>query len=166
MAAWNGSPEDKRRDEDDAELPSDVNPSPHKSGAQLGEREREVMSVLWAQGEANVQQVASRLSANLAYTTVMTTLDRLFKKGFLLREKKERAFIYTASVTPEEMERKRANQLIQRFFSHSDEQQDTLISCLVNAVHQYDAKLLDQLESEIRSARTRTKAPKYQPGRR
>jgi predicted transcriptional regulator len=125
----------------------------------LGEREREVMSVLWAQGDCNVQQVAGRLSTALAYTTVMTTLDRLFKKGFLRREKRDRAFVYSATLTPEEMERQRAAQLIQRFFTDSGQQQDTLISCLVNAVHQYDASLLDQLESKIRSARKKNDAP-------
>ena len=66
----------------------------------LGQREREVLSVLWSQGSANVQQVAERLSTVLAYTTVMTTLDRLFKKGLLQREKKDRAFIYSLISPP------------------------------------------------------------------
>ena len=129
----------------------------------LGQREREVMSVLWAQGSASVQQVAGRLSTALAYTTVMTTLDRLFKKGLLEREKKDRAFIYSVTLTPREVEGRRARDLIRRFFSDSGERQDILVSCLVDAVHQYDTGLLDQLEFKIRSARAQSIASGPKP---
>jgi len=119
----------------------------------LGQREREVMSILCTQESASVQQVSERLSVTLAYTTVMTTLDRLFKKGFLKRKKKDRAYIYSAILTSHEMEGHRAVGLIRRFFSDSVEKPDILLSCLVDAVHQYDTQLLDQLESKIRAAR-------------
>jgi len=121
----------------------------------IGQREREVMAVLWTQGDANVKQVASRLSANLAYTTVMTTLDRLFKKGLLRREKRDRAFIYSTALTPREVEGKRAVDLVRRFFSDSGEPPELLLSCLVDAVGGYDTSLLDQLESGIQAARAR-----------
>jgi predicted transcriptional regulator len=121
----------------------------------LGQREREVMGVLWNQGDSNVQQVASRLSTNLAYTTVMTTLDRLFKKGLLRREKRDRAFIYSTALTPREVEGQRAADLIRRFFSDSGERPELLLSCLVDAVEGYDTALLDQLESRIQAARAR-----------
>jgi predicted transcriptional regulator len=121
----------------------------------LGQREREVMAVLWTQGDANVQQVSSRLSANLAYTSVMTTLDRLFKKGLLRREKRDRAFIYSTALTSREVEGQRAADLIRRFFSDSGERPELLLSCLVDAVEGYDTALLDQLESRIQAARAR-----------
>jgi predicted transcriptional regulator len=124
----------------------------------LGQREREVMGVLWTQGDSNVQQVASRLSANLAYTTVMTTLDRLFKKGLLRREKRDRAFIYSTALTPREVEGQRAADLIRRFFSDSRERPELLLSCLVDAVEGYDTTMLDQLEARIQAARTRNLA--------
>jgi predicted transcriptional regulator len=129
----------------------------------LGQREREVLSVLWSQGSANVQQVAERLSTVLAYTTVMTTLDRLFKKGLLRREKKDRAFIYSSHLTAREIEEQRASDLIRRFFSDSGERPDILLSCLVDAVHHYDTGMLDQLESKIRSARAQYLAPSPEP---
>jgi predicted transcriptional regulator len=125
---------------------------------ELGIREREVLSVLWSQGSANVQQVAGRLSTPLAYTTVMTTLDRLFKKGLLQREKKCRAFIYSSNLTAREIEAQRASHLIRRFFSDSREQPDMLLSCLVDAVDHYDTSMLDQLESKIRSVRAHSLA--------
>jgi predicted transcriptional regulator len=119
----------------------------------LGEREREVMAVLWVAGSANVQQVADKLSTTLAYTTVMTTLDRLFKKGLLRREKRDRAFIYSTALTPREIESKRAIDLIRRFFTDSGERPEILLSCLVDAVEKYDTAMLDQLESRIKEAR-------------
>jgi len=87
----------------------------------LGRREQEIMKVLWVRGSASVLEVAQCLSIALAYTTVMTTLDRLFKKGLLERRKKNRAFIYSASLTAGEMERRRAASLVERFFSDSHE---------------------------------------------
>ena len=130
----------------------------------LGQREREIMSVLWELGSASVQQVSERLSTALAYTTVMTTLDRLFKKGILQREKKDRAFIYSAIVTAREVEGQRAAGLIRRFFSDSSERPDILLSCLVDAVHHYDTDLLNQLESKIRAARAAHLASALEPG--
>jgi predicted transcriptional regulator len=119
----------------------------------LGRREQEIMKVLWARGSASVLEVAQCLSAPLAYTTVMTTLDRLFKKGLLQREKKNRAFIYTASLTSTEVEKQRAAGLVRRFFADSRERPEILLSCLVDAVDNYDAGLLDALEARIRLAR-------------
>lgn len=129
-------------------------------GTQLGRREREVLAVLRELGSATVQQVAEHLDAALAYTTVMTTLDRLFRKGLLEREKVNRAFLYSPSLSARDMEEQRAAHLIRRFFTESDAQPDILVSCLVDAVHDYDTGLLDQLESSIRSARTLSVAPR------
>lgn len=122
----------------------------------LGHREREVLSIVRELGCATVQQVADRLNRGLAYTTVMTTLDRLFRKGFVQRRKKSRAFLYAATLSARDFEKNRASHLIRRFFSESDAQPEMLISCLVDAVHHYDTDLLQQLESRIRAARSRS----------
>ncbi|HEX4004800.1 MAG TPA: BlaI/MecI/CopY family transcriptional regulator [Acidobacteriaceae bacterium] len=122
----------------------------------LGAREREVLSVLRELGSATVQQVTVRLSAGLAYTTVMTTLDRLFRKGFLQRKKQNRAFLYSATLSSKELEGQRAAHFIRRFFSESAVQPDLLVSCLVDAVHQYDTDLLARLESSIQIARAQS----------
>jgi predicted transcriptional regulator len=126
----------------------------------LGRREREVLSVLHQLGNATVQQVVDRLDHGLAYTTVMTTLDRLFRKGLLARRKQSRAFVYSAVFSPRDFEGHRANHLIRRFFSESDVQPEVLVSCLVDAVHRYDTDLLDQLESSIRTARAQQQDPR------
>ena len=116
----------------------------------LGDREREVMSVVWQEGSVSVLHVAQRLSTSLAYTTVMTTLDRLYKKGLLLREKKNRAFVYSAAITQGAIEGQRAANLIRNLFSGAFGEPDAVVSYLVDAVSDYDSELLDELESKVR----------------
>jgi predicted transcriptional regulator len=146
-----------------ANFPAESSPSaPALSG--LGRREREVMSAIWELGAASVQEVATRLNSGLAYTTVMTTLDRLFRKGLLHREKRNRAFVYSAVLSATDVEGRRAQDMIRRFFGESNVQSEVLVSCLIDAVHHYDTELLDQLDARIRSARAeiKKKAPNQQ----
>ena len=119
----------------------------------LGHLEATVMEILWAHGESNVREVAERLGRPLAYTTVMTTLDRLFKKGFLERRKSERAFLYSPALSVEQWEQKRAGDLMAEFLSGPRPSGELLISCLVDAVGEADQALLDDLERKIRSKR-------------
>ena len=67
----------------------------------LGHLEISVMEILWDRGESCVRDVVQRLKRPLAYTTVMTTLDRLFKKGLLNRHRPERAFLYSPRLSRE-----------------------------------------------------------------
>lgn len=57
------------------------------------------MSLLWQDDPLTVRQVAKRLGDELAYTTVMTTLDRLFKKRLLEREKSGLAWVYRPALS-------------------------------------------------------------------
>ena len=114
-----------------------------------------MLGLLWQMHSGSVGEVVQAMNSSLAYTTVMTTLDRLYKKGLLLRDKRDRAFIYRPAVTSEQMETGRATSLIQRFFGDSNANQDVLVSCLIEAVDGYDADLLDRLEEKIRLARER-----------
>lgn len=67
----------------------------------LGELERAVMDVLWDRGApASVREVAEVLrDRELAYTTVMTVLDRLAGKGMVERERAGRAWSYRPAAT-------------------------------------------------------------------
>ncbi|MGB3257396.1 MAG: BlaI/MecI/CopY family transcriptional regulator [Ornithinimicrobium sp.] len=72
----------------------------------LGDLERAVMTVLWDQGgNQSVRQVLTDLngSRDLAYTTVMTVLDRLAKKGLAHRTRDGRAWMYSAAASREEL---------------------------------------------------------------
>jgi len=119
----------------------------------LGPLEEDVMDVVWRLGAGNVRDVVRHMERNLAYTTIMTTLDRLFKKGLLDRELTDRAFVYSAKVTREEWDRRRAGEMMAGFLQGPEESQDLLLSCLVDAVGTHDAMLLDELERKIRSKR-------------
>lgn len=102
------------------------------------------MDVLWASGESSVRDVAEKLGRPLAYTTVMTTLDRLFKKGLLDRRKADRAFVYLPRLTRPEWERQIVTGLLPG--------RQNLISCLLDEVG-HDAALLDELERKIKMKR-------------
>lgn len=119
----------------------------------LGHLESTVMEILWDQGESNVRDVAVRLDRPLAYTTVMTTLDRLYKKGLLDRRKSERAFLYSPRLSRLDWEQKRAGHFVEGFLDGPQRSRELLISCLVDAVGQYDEALLDELERKIRMKR-------------
>lgn len=119
----------------------------------LGDLEFELMEILWAHDESSVRDVVQELSRPLAYTTVMTTLDRLFKKGLLDRCKSRRAFFYTPRFSREEWERQRAGNLVAGFLAGPNPSRELLISCLLDAVGGHDSTLLDELEKKIRTRR-------------
>jgi predicted transcriptional regulator len=123
-----------------------------RNATSLGPLEITVMEILWAHGAGNVRDVAQKLERPLAYTTVMTTLDRLYKKGLLTRSKSERAFLYAPLLSRGEWEHKRAGALIAGFLS-GPQPPDLLLSSLVDAVGQHDAALLDDLEKKIKMKR-------------
>jgi predicted transcriptional regulator len=68
--------------------------------ARLGDLERSVMDVLWdSVGWLTAREVAARLhhERDLAYTTVLTVLERLERKGFVQRQRAARAHRYKAA---------------------------------------------------------------------
>lgn len=74
--------------------------------ARVGELEAAVMRELWGSDRAlTVREVLERLQhsrapeRSLAYTTVMTVLERLFRKDLLVREEQEKAFRYQPAQT-------------------------------------------------------------------
>jgi predicted transcriptional regulator len=72
----------------------------------LGDLEQRVMEVLWQEHPLAVRDVKQRLGKKPAYTTVMTTLDRLYKKGLLARDKDGLAFVYRPAIDRAEYQRK------------------------------------------------------------
>jgi predicted transcriptional regulator len=80
----------------------------------LGKLETSIMDVLWRRSEASVREVFEELSAKrtLAYTTVLSTMRNLERKGFLQRSKSGTAHLYRPSYTREELARLTANQVL------------------------------------------------------
>lgn len=85
--------------------------------------EVECLKALWALGEGNVKDVRRAMagSRNLAYTTVMTVLDRLARKGGVARRKVGRSFVYSPVLSRENLRRLAIRDLVDRFFDGSEE---------------------------------------------
>ncbi len=79
------------------------------------------MAVLWRDGALAVREVASKLGGRLAYTTVMTTLDRLFKKRLLARDKVGTAFVYRPAQSRDEYHRGIAEHAMAALLARSSE---------------------------------------------
>ncbi|MGO9232244.1 MAG: BlaI/MecI/CopY family transcriptional regulator [Bryobacteraceae bacterium] len=84
--------------------------------------ELECLNALWTLGEGNVKQVREIVTAHrpLAYTTIMTVLDRLVRKGKLDRRKAGRAYVYAPRTPRDEMRRTAIRELVASFFGGSE----------------------------------------------
>ena len=87
----------------------------------LGERELDVMAVIWAQGSGTVGEVRRRLGAKLAYTTVLTILRNLEAKRFLRHEEEGRAHRYFPRVQQGTAQKSALARLIDTLFHGSPE---------------------------------------------
>ena len=119
----------------------------------LGSLERDVMAAVWARGETSVRDACESLGASIAYTTVMTTMDRLFKKGLLTRKKVGRAFVYAATASKRELEDAVAAELVSSLLDRGGSAPLPVLSSLVDAVSDRDRELLDELERLVREKR-------------
>jgi predicted transcriptional regulator len=85
---------------------------------------------------------------DLAYTTVMTTLDRLFKKDLLTRSEEGRAFRYAPRFTCEELHRQAASHAFRQLLDASPASSLPL-SFLVEILGERDEQLLDDLRKLV-----------------
>ena len=122
------------------------------SARQLGPLEERMLDGLWARGSATVRELVESDYGNLAYTTVMTTLDRLFKKGLLTRSEEGRAFRYAPRVSREELQREAAGHAFRQFLDASPAAALPL-SFLVEILGERDAQLLDDLRKLVERKR-------------
>jgi BlaI family penicillinase repressor len=87
----------------------------------LTSREMDVMNVLWKLGSGTVSEVMERLSDKLAYTTVLTILRTLEKKGHLRHEAEGRAHRYLPLVGKEEAQESAIRRVTRKLFGDSPE---------------------------------------------
>lgn len=113
--------------------------------AQLGPLEQQLLEELWECKSATVRELLDHGNLKLAYTTVMTTLDRLYKKHLLDRVAEGRAFRYSPRHTQEELKKAAAGETIRQLLNSSPGAALPL-SYLVEAVSEHDTKLLDELQ--------------------
>ena len=126
------------------------------SGTQLGPLEQQVLRELWSRGSGTVRELLESENMVLAYTTVMTTMDRLYKKGLLNREAEGRAYRYFPRHTPDEMRRNAAVEGIRQLLGSADATSLPL-SYLVEALSEHDAQLLDELQLLVERKRRELK---------
>jgi predicted transcriptional regulator len=127
-----------------------LRPKPAGLASLFGALELRVLDVLWERGrEAAVRDVLPDFP-NAAYTTVMTTMERLHRKGVLERRKAGRAFLYRPSQSRQELESRVIVRTLEPLLSGNAE---PVLSCLVEEVSRHDEKLLDELERLVREKR-------------
>ncbi len=119
----------------------------------LGELQLDVMEVVWEFQPVNVSEVLNALNQqqrNLAYTTVMTIMSRLAEKGWLISEKRGRAFFYRAVHSREEAEAAAVGEVVRalledfgdlaiaQFVKELDEIDPNHLSCLADLTHEIE----------------------------
>jgi len=119
--------------------------------ANLGPLERQVLEAIWARGTATVRELLEGGGIWQTYPTIMTTMDRLFKKGLLDRLLEGRAFRYSPRYSPEELERLVSVNGIRQLLG--SERASLHLSYLVEAVGAQGEGLLDELQALIEQRR-------------
>jgi predicted transcriptional regulator len=127
------------------------------SAPELGPLERKVMELIWRlpgeAAEVSVRDIHAAFEGRLAYTTLMTTLDRLHKKGLLDRRKEGRAFFYSPRFSPAEFERGVARDVIDKLLGRGSDGVEPILACIIDAVSDRDRALLDELDRLIKEKR-------------
>jgi predicted transcriptional regulator len=122
----------------------------------LGPLETKVLDLLWDQGSALTVRHVQPAFPDLAYTTLMTTLDRLYRKGVLIRRRRGRAFVYEPRCSRDEL----LGEVLSGHVAHlltASGANVAMLSTLVHAVGRQDAALLDELDALIHAERMRLK---------
>jgi predicted transcriptional regulator len=117
------------------------------AGFALGKLERQVLEEIWRfSSEVSVRDIYRTFNERIAYTTLMTTLDRLFKKNLLERRKDGRAFLYTAAVAREDFDQGIKADVIDGLLGHGADGIEPVLACIVDTVSERDLEFLDELD--------------------
>lgn len=126
----------------------------------FGERELDVMEVLWDRGSGTVAEVRDRLPAELAYTTVLTILRNLEAKGLVRREDEGKAHRYFPAVERASARRSALARLLDRLFHGSPE---ALVAQLV-ADRALAPETLERLSRELQAEADAARGTPRRPG--
>ena len=110
------------------------------------------MAILWEGEPMAVRRVVDRLGGELAYTTVMTTLDRLYKKGLLDREREGNAYVYRAAMTEEGYHQALVEATIGGLMKKSA---GPVLTAFVDTAAELDEENLERLEKLIADRRAK-----------
>lgn len=118
----------------------------------LGELEKQVLKYFWQIEDADAKEVYAHFSKQRdgSLNTIQSTLDRLFKKGLLDRQKQRHAFRYSAVSNQRDFISKLIREVTEDF---TDGNHDGLLSAFVSLSAQLDESHLEKLEQEIEAFR-------------
>ena len=88
------------------------------AGQRLPQLELDCLKVLWETGQGSVAQVRAKLPRPLAYTTIMTVLERMTAKGLVTRQKQGRAFVYAPQLDRETARASALRRLLANLFDN------------------------------------------------
>ena len=126
-------------------------PKPSGLASLFGALELRVLDAMWRRGgEVAVRDLQSEFPAS-AYTTLMTTMDRLHRKGVLERRKVGRAFVYRAVSSRQELESGLVTRALQPLLEGASA--EPILSFFVEEVSRQDDRLLEELERLVREKR-------------
>lgn len=123
----------------------------------MGPLESKVLGLLWGHDRAVTVRDVHAAFPELAYTTLMTTLDRLYRKGVLTRRRRGRAFSYEPRCSRAAMLGELISGHVTDFLEASGSN-SAILSTLVRAVGRRDAALLDELDALVQAERERLKS--------
>lgn len=125
----------------------------HDLASFFGALEGRVLEALWKRdAPASVRDLQADFP-EAAYTTLMTTLDRLHRKGVLQRVKAGRAFLYRPRFTSEELRARLASDTLRRLLGTDQAAIEPIVSFFVEAVTRQDREVLEDLEQLVQARR-------------
>ena len=122
-----------------------------------GPLEIRVLESLWSRSAPACVRDIQPDFPGVAYTTLMTTLDRLFRKGTLLRHKTGRAFFYRPKGSQKELISQLAGSTFATLLPVDAETMRPIMSMFVETIGERDEALLEELEQLVRARRAELK---------
>ena len=123
----------------------------------FGPLELRALEALWARGDAATVRELLPAFPGVAYTTLMTTLDRLHRKGYCTRARDGRAFSYRPRWTRDQLSAELAGRALTTLLPATASSIRPLLSMFVDEVSRRDGALLDELEALVREKREEPK---------
>lgn len=119
----------------------------HHDPAELGELEREILSIVWRRGDATADQVRESLDRGLKDSTIRTVLRRLEEKEYLTHSVDNRTFVYRPAQSPQKVAGRAVQRIVDWFCAGSVE--DLLVGMV-------DSKVVSRAELERLARRIAT----------
>ncbi|MDX6569521.1 MAG: hypothetical protein QOH15_2099 [Gaiellales bacterium] len=119
---------------------------------ELGAAQAEIMNVIWAEGSATVPQIHAAITeqraSDVAYTTVLTFVQRLQARNLLKREPEGRTFRYTATQSRDELLATWSDEMIDRLI---DDYGQIAIARLDDRLQSLDSERREKLRAARRT---------------